>query len=105
MSAKQLLAAYDIQPPPKIIEVDIRGGYLDDQTMLTTTYSFCDADDGSMIKHLLTRLTHRSTFPNILFRGKSMGGSDDLNQLHANKKLGELIEEAGATPRSDGSAK
>ena len=67
--------------------------------------AFCDPDDGNVIKHLLTRLTHRSTFPNILFRGKSIGGSDDLNQLHADKTLAELIEQAGAIPRSDGSAK
>lgn len=65
----------------------------------------CDPDDGNVIKHLLTRLTHRSTFPNILLRGKSIGGSDDINKLHADKKLAELIEQAGATPRSDGSAK
>jgi len=84
--AKQLLETYDIQPPPKIIEVDIR-------------------DDGNMIKHLLTRLTNHRTFPNILFRGKSIGGSDDLNQLHTNKTLSELIERAGAISRSDGSAK
>jgi len=85
-NAKRLLAAYDIQPPPKIIEVDIR-------------------DDGNMIKHILTRLTHHSTFPNIIIRGKSIGGSDDLNKLHTNKTLVEMIEQAGATPRSDGSEK
>ena len=69
------------------------------------TKSFCALDDGNMIKHLLTRLTHQATFPNILFRGKSIGGSDDLNKLHADKALAELIEQAGATPRSDGFAK
>lgn len=62
-------------------------------------------DDGDVIKHLLTRLTHRSTFPNIFFKGKSIGGSDDLNKLHVDKTLAELIEQAGATARSDGSAK
>lgn len=60
-------------------------------------------DDGNMIKHLLTRLTNHSTFPNILFRGQSIGGSDNLNKLHTDKTLAELIEKAGATPRSDGS--
>jgi glutaredoxin len=72
---------------------------------LTITQSFYDPDDGNTIKHLLTRLTHRPTFPNILFRGKSIGGSDDLNQLHVDKALAELIEQAGATPKSDGSTK
>ncbi|KAF8813880.1 hypothetical protein BYT27DRAFT_7180654 [Phlegmacium glaucopus] len=85
-NAKRLLAAYDIQPLPKIIEVDIR-------------------DDGNMIKPILTRLTDHSTFPNILFKGKSIGGWDKLNQLHSDKTLAELIEQAGATARSDGSGK
>ena len=70
-----------------------------------TTNFLCDLDDGNVIKQVLTRLTNRSTFPNILLRGKSIGGSDDLNQLHADKLLAELIEKAGAIPRSDGSAK
>ncbi|CAA7261837.1 unnamed protein product [Cyclocybe aegerita] len=81
--AKELLAAYDIQPPPKIVEVDIR-------------------DDGNVIKHLLTRLTKHSTFPNVLLRGHSIGGSDNLQQLHENKTLTKLLEEAGATPRASG---
>jgi glutaredoxin-related protein len=55
-----------------------------------------------MIKHLLTRLTNHSTFPNILLRGKSIGGSDNLQALHANKSLKKLLEEAGATARSKG---
>ncbi|KAF8197884.1 thioredoxin-like protein [Pholiota molesta] len=81
--AKDLLKDYELQPPPKIIEVDMR-------------------DDGNMIKHLLTRLTNHSTFPNILLRGKSIGGSDNLQALHANKSLKKLLEEAGATARSKG---
>ena len=72
---------------------------------LTTNFLLCDLDDGNVIKQVLTRLTNRSTFPNILLRGKSIGGSDDLNQLHVDKLLAELIEKAGAIPRSDGSAK
>ncbi|KAF5321848.1 hypothetical protein D9619_001468 [Psilocybe cf. subviscida] len=51
--AKALLEAYDLKPPPKIVEVDIR-------------------DDGNVIKHLLTRLTGHSTFPNIVVKGKSI---------------------------------
>ncbi|KAF8973030.1 thioredoxin-like protein [Flammula alnicola] len=81
--AKDLLAAYDLQPPAKIVEVDIR-------------------DDGNVIKHLLTRLTNHSTFPNILLRGKSIGGSDRLHELHENKSLKKLLEEAGSTAGSSG---
>jgi len=30
------------------------------------------ADDGDFIKAVLTRLTERSTFPNVILRGKSI---------------------------------
>ncbi|KAF9478785.1 thioredoxin-like protein [Pholiota conissans] len=79
--AKELLKAYELHPPPKIIEVDLR-------------------DDGNMIKHLLTRLTRHSTFPNILVGGKSIGGSDNLHALHADKSLKRLLGEAGAVAHS-----
>jgi len=80
--AKELLASYDLQPPPKVVEVDIR-------------------DDGNTIKHLLTRLTDHRTFPNILLRGKSIGGCDNLQELHDNKSLRKMLEAAGATPNSN----
>jgi len=80
--AKDLLATYDLKPPPKVIEVDMR-------------------DDGIMIKHILTRLTNHSTFPNILLKGKSIGGSDSLEELHAKKALRKLLEEAGSKPKSN----
>ncbi|PPQ63680.1 hypothetical protein CVT24_004565 [Panaeolus cyanescens] len=81
--AKELIQAYDTQPPPKIVEVDIR-------------------DDGNVIKHILTRLTKHSTFPNIILRGKSIGGSDDLLKLHENNALTKLLEDSGIKPQSDG---
>lgn len=49
-----------------------------------------------MIKHLLTRLTQHATFPNILLGGKSIGGSDRLQQLHADGTLKTSLEGAGA---------
>ncbi|EKM80595.1 hypothetical protein AGABI1DRAFT_112364 [Agaricus bisporus var. burnettii JB137-S8] len=76
--AKELLTRYDLQPPPKIIEVDIRA-------------------DSSTLKVLLTRLTHHSTFPNVIIRGKSIGGSDDLQALHKNHTLSDLLKEAGVS--------
>ncbi|KAF8631864.1 hypothetical protein AX15_002134 [Amanita polypyramis BW_CC] len=79
--AKKVLASYDIRPPPYIVEVDLR-------------------DDGSIIKTLLGRMTGHVTFPNILVRGKSIGGSDDLLALHHNQRLGEILQEAGATTRT-----
>ncbi|KAH9485536.1 Glutaredoxin-C1 [Psilocybe cubensis] len=77
--AKDLIATYNLEPPPHIVEVDMR-------------------DDGNVIKTLLTRLTGQSTFPNILLQGKSIGGSDRLQELHDQKLLKKMFQEAGANP-------
>ncbi|KAJ6507258.1 thioredoxin-like protein [Mycena vitilis] len=74
--AKALLASYDLSPPPKIIEVDLR-------------------DDATQVKSVLTRLTRHGTFPNVVLRGKSLGGSDQLQALHADKSLRHMLEGAG----------
>ncbi|KAG7446615.1 thioredoxin-like protein [Guyanagaster necrorhizus] len=74
--AKTLLESYDLDPPVKIIEVDLR-------------------DDSVQLKSLLTRLTSHSTFPNIVVRGNSIGGSDDLAKLHAEGKLKGILQGAG----------
>ncbi|KAI0292710.1 thioredoxin-like protein [Multifurca ochricompacta] len=74
--AKELLARYELVPPPKIIEVDLR-------------------EDGDFIKAVLTRLTGRNTFPNVILRGKSIGGSDDIVAMHKNGHLRQLFEKAG----------
>ncbi|KAF9444771.1 thioredoxin-like protein [Macrolepiota fuliginosa MF-IS2] len=79
--AKNLLATYDLEPPVKVIEVDLR-------------------DDWNVLKALLTRLTHHSTFPNIIVRGKSLGGSDDLQALHATKSLVDVFKKAGVYVRN-----
>lgn len=49
------------------------------------------------MKLLLGRLTQHSTFPNILVLGKSIGGSDNLQGLHADKALKRVLEKAGLT--------
>jgi glutaredoxin-related protein len=54
-----------------------------------------DADDADIIKRLLTRLTDHSTFPNIILRGRSLGGYDDLQHLHDTGALEHELEEAG----------
>jgi len=74
--AKRLLATYDIHPAPRIIEVDTR-------------------NDGHLLKKLLGRFTAHNTFPNVVLRGKSLGGSDDLQKLHTDGKLRELLEKEG----------
>ncbi|KAK2463667.1 hypothetical protein APHAL10511_004418 [Amanita phalloides] len=76
--AKKLLASYKIRPAPYIIEVDLRG-------------------DGSTIKALLSRITGRATFPNILVHGRSVGGSDELTALHESGELEKILRRAGVT--------
>ncbi|KAF8557638.1 thioredoxin-like protein [Imleria badia] len=81
--AKRLLETYDLSPPPKIIEVDLRA-------------------DSSHIKTLLTRLTRQSTFPNVILHGHSLGGSDDLMRMHEEDQLRHVLEKAGVNVRWTG---
>ena len=92
--AKELLSKYDIIPVPKIIEVDLRGTSLTNP-IATLALTFLSLDDADLIKALLTRLTSHSTFPNIILRGKSLGGSEDLQALHSQGKLRKVLEEGG----------
>ncbi|KAJ6498783.1 thioredoxin-like protein [Mycena sanguinolenta] len=80
--AKALIATYELSPAPKIIEVDLR-------------------DDATQVQSVLTRLTHHATFPNIVVRGKTIGGSDNLHGLHTDKSLRRILESAGMTVRGD----
>jgi len=81
-SAKELLTKYDLLPEPKIVEVDIR-------------------DDGDLIKLILKRLTGRATFPNVIIKGTSIGGSDDVHALDSEGKLKAIFEEAGVLVQGD----
>jgi len=74
--AKELLASYDISPPAKIVEVDLR-------------------EDNESLKIILQRLTNHGTFPNIFIAGRSIGGSDDLQRLHESNDLVSLLTDAG----------
>ncbi|KAK0505129.1 thioredoxin-like protein [Armillaria luteobubalina] len=78
--AKTLLESLELDPPMRVIEVDLR-------------------DDSIQLKSLLTRLTSHSTFPNVILRGTSIGGSDDLAKLHAEGKLKGILEGAGVKVR------
>ncbi|KAG6911160.1 hypothetical protein DXG01_003900 [Tephrocybe rancida] len=55
--------------------------------------------DDDIIKAILGRLTQHHTFPNIIIRGRSIGGSDDLQALHAQRTLTKALEQAGAAVR------
>ncbi|KAI0949018.1 hypothetical protein AcW1_008734 [Taiwanofungus camphoratus] len=74
--AKSLLKSYDIYPPPTIVELNTRS-------------------DGPLIQQILLRLTDRRTVPNVLLLGESLGGSDDVHQLHDEHKLKALLEGNG----------
>ncbi|KAJ3727061.1 hypothetical protein C8R42DRAFT_701254 [Lentinula raphanica] len=94
--AKQLLQAYQLSPPPKIIEVDLRDFLRCKRCSLNFTTSFIvPTEDAIQLKKVLTRLTGRSTFPNIILRGKSIGGSDDVHALHNANALRDMFKEAG----------
>ncbi|KIJ49592.1 hypothetical protein M422DRAFT_27956 [Sphaerobolus stellatus SS14] len=80
--AKKLLARYKLDPPPKVVEVDTRS-------------------DGDLIKRLLIRLTNRRTFPNVILRGRSLGGFDDIRALHAAGTLRLAFENAGVQVTGD----
>ncbi|KAL7281527.1 glutaredoxin [Trametes coccinea BRFM310] len=74
--AKALLETYHITPAPRIVEVNVRS-------------------DGPQIQAILARLTGRRTVPNILLNGESIGGSDDIHQMHDAGRLKGLLEENG----------
>jgi len=80
--AKDLLNSYDLHPPPKVVEVDLR-------------------EDQNLIKGLLSRLSGRATFPNIFLLDISLGGSDDLQRLHESGELRQRFEAAGVEVRGD----
>ncbi|KZT61939.1 thioredoxin-like protein [Calocera cornea HHB12733] len=74
--AKALLAEMHLSPQPFVVEADLR-------------------TDTSLLKSLLTRLTHHSTFPNIFVGGVSLGGSDDLHLLHESGRLKDMLRAVG----------
>jgi glutaredoxin 3 len=58
-------------------------------------------DDGDFIKAVLTRLTGRGTFPNVILRGKSIGGADDISAMHKEGHLHPVFEMAGLKVRAE----
>jgi len=80
--AKSLIQTYALEPAPRVVEVDLR-------------------EDGDLLKVILTRLTKHSTFPNVILRGRSLGGADDLQALHEGGKLKELFESNGLSVTGD----
>ncbi|OQS03792.1 hypothetical protein THRCLA_03922 [Thraustotheca clavata] len=54
----------------------------------------------SQYQDMLEALTGRRTVPNILLNGKSIGGGDDVEELHATKKLEPMVHKIGALAKS-----
>ncbi|KAL7409771.1 hypothetical protein BDY24DRAFT_344949, partial [Mrakia frigida] len=74
--AKSIISFLNPSPAPLIIEVDLR-------------------PDARPLKSLLTHLTSRSTFPNILLGFVPLGGGDEIELLFAEGGLGKKFKNAG----------
>lgn len=71
-----LLDLYTITPPPYVVELD--------------QYPL-----GPGLQAALLKSTGRKTVPNVLINGKSIGGGDDVTDLHEEGKLAEKIKSMG----------
>jgi glutaredoxin 3 len=52
--------------------------------------------DGPDLQDALEDITGQRSVPNILFKGKHIGGNSDLQDLRSSDKLEDLLREAGA---------
>lgn len=73
-----LLSTYKILPEPYVVELDLH-------------------PLGPQLQATLKGMTHRGTVPNILVQGRSIGGGDDIQELHESGKLVDTIREFGGT--------
>ncbi|KAK2798337.1 hypothetical protein FQN51_007737 [Onygenales sp. PD_10] len=71
-----LLDKYNIVPAPFVVELDLH-------------------PLGPKLQEFLAGNTGRSTVPNILVNGKSIGGGDDVEALHNNNELASKIKSFG----------
>lgn len=71
-----LLGKYDIIPQPFVVELDHH-------------------PIGSLLQDKLGKMTGRRTVPNILVNGKSIGGGDDMADLHGSRELAAKLLSMG----------
>jgi len=71
-----LLNSYKISPPPYVVELD-------------------EHPLGPQLQAQLAEMTGRRTVPNILINGRSIGGGDDVQDLHESGKLIEKVKSMG----------
>lgn len=72
-----LLKQYKIVPPPYVVELN-------------------EHPLGPALQAALAKSTGRSTVPNVLINGKSIGGGDDIEALHQRGKLIDTVKRMGA---------
>jgi glutaredoxin len=73
-----LLEKYKIVPEPYVVELD-------------------EHPLGQQLQATLAESTGRRTVPNILLMGKSIGGGDDIEELHESNKLADTIKSMGGS--------
>lgn len=71
-----LLELYAITPPPYVVELD--------------THPL-----GPLLQTALGKSTGRTTVPNVLINGQSIGGGDDVEKLHLDGKLIDTVQSLG----------
>ena len=71
-----LLDQYGINPAPYVVELD-------------------EHENGKELQDLLAEKTQRRTVPNVLVAGNSIGGGDDIQELHEEGQLASMIKEFG----------
>lgn len=58
-------------------------------------------EDADIIKAHLQRLTGRGTFPNVMIQTRSIGGADDIEELHRQGMLEVLLRTGGVNVRGN----
>lgn len=72
-----LLDKYSISPEPYVVELDLH-------------------PLGKQIQTRLGKMTGRSTVPNVMINGKSIGGGDDIAAMDLSNELADKIRGLGS---------
>lgn len=73
-----MLDLYTITPAPVVVELDTH-------------------ELGPAVQEALAESTKRRTVPNVLVKGKSIGGGDEIEALHLSDGLIQRIQELGGS--------
>jgi glutaredoxin len=99
MKAKRILGSYNLKETLNVIEVNLRGkkkrrsNQPIKRNCIINTKTSLQLDDDYQVKMVLKEISGRETFPNIFLNGKSIGGSDNLEELHETGQLQLLLTE------------